>query len=117
MPGYDLTKEELANLAAYMLSLDFGQNRKIAIDTKLVDGWSLLHLNNCLSCHKVNGVGQKTGHDLSTEGAKRSMEWLNAYFQKPAEHTDVAKSNTLARLSSAEVDRLIKYLSTLKQPN
>jgi mono/diheme cytochrome c family protein len=114
MPGYDLTNEQLASLAAYMLSLDFDKYRDIAIDKKVVNGWSLLHQNGCLSCHLVNGVGLKTGHDLSTEGSNRSADWLSAYFQKPSEHRSITKSDELDRLNSEEVAFLIKYLSSLK---
>jgi mono/diheme cytochrome c family protein len=115
MPGYDLKNDELEKLAAYMLSLDFDRYGDVAIGTNLVEGWSLLHQNNCLSCHQVNGVGFKTGHDLSAEGAKRNIELLSAYFQKPSEHTNVAKNDGLEKLDPSEADQLIKYLSTLNK--
>ncbi|MCL6119522.1 MAG: cytochrome c [Deltaproteobacteria bacterium] len=37
----------------------------------------------CINCHTINGVGGKTGPNLSNIGAKKSIVWLKDFIKNP----------------------------------
>jgi ubiquinol-cytochrome c reductase cytochrome b subunit len=46
-------------------------------------GEKLYQKLRCAECHKLNGVGETVGPDLSTVGSNRSGEWLITHFRNP----------------------------------
>jgi quinol-cytochrome oxidoreductase complex cytochrome b subunit len=69
----------------------------------------------CDSCHRINGVGEKVGPDLSNEGARgRSLEWQVDHLRDPK--SKVAGSTMPAfKRSDYELTALAQYVTSLKQ--
>ena len=60
----------------------------------------------CLSCHAVEGRGQKTARDLSWIGLLRTRASLRETLAKPGPHA--------SKVSAGEIDHVVAYLRTLR---
>jgi putative heme-binding domain-containing protein len=96
--GAQGTQDELDNVMTY-LTTDFGKalagaagaepkpapavNEKPLSEAEIAKGRELLTATGCLSCHRVGDTGSYVGPDLTTIGARRSVEEIRASLVSP----------------------------------
>ena len=81
--GADASEQAVWQLVTYLRSLDVTAMRpdlpgSAALGQQLFEGKA-----DCVSCHMVNGLGQRLGPDLSTVGDRRTAEELEADLTEP----------------------------------
>lgn len=84
MPAFDLREEEMSGVIAYIRA-GFDTEGVAVIIGDPVRGKALFEgKGECLSCHRVRGVGPRTAPDLSSIGAIRSPASLQRNLLDPA---------------------------------
>ncbi len=107
MPAFPLEDREITALVEYMQRLDFSYRSAQRIERPVARGGGELYRSGCLDCHRSEG--SPPGRlDFAGEGARRSLDWLQAYLTAPEFHREVPGSPTLSGTRKAEIAR---YLS------
>jgi ubiquinol-cytochrome c reductase cytochrome b subunit len=86
MPAITLDDSQLNSLAAFLLKLN--PKNASALENApdfAVRGALVYNANHCGSCHLVNGVGMKVGPPLNGVQKRRSRQWVEEHFARPAE--------------------------------
>ncbi len=74
----------------------------------------------CNACHKINGVGEEVGPELSKIGASRDRDYLRRALLNPnadiAEgfEADIMPADLSEQMYAKEVEVLLDYLAGLK---
>ena len=109
MPAFDLTRDEAAAIAAFLIQNATPAALEEAPDVSNVNkearkGETHVCTLGCLACHTIPGrkpgsvLGNAAGYgggDLSAIGSKRSVDWLWTWLDKP----DVINPITACRFS------------------
>jgi glucose/arabinose dehydrogenase/cytochrome c551/c552 len=78
---------------------------------------SLIANNNCLLCHRVGDAGGEIGPNLNGVGTRRTPDQIRAAIVTPPAKTAAGTPNPMppyaGKLSQADLDNLVHYLSTL----
>ena len=69
--------------------------------------------NGCYGCHTVGRMGTPIGPDLSHDGAKYSLAYIQKWLRDPESQRPSAHMPAL-ELSEAQVAALAAYLSSLR---
>lgn len=122
MPKPRLTDDEILLIAAFLSGRGgpkgqekewFGRKDITLSENEIIHaGEQTYQRLNCESCHRIGDEGGDLGPDLTTEGQKRSVEWLEAFFvdyfiQKGAGMPFLA-------ISQDEINALAAYLGSLE---
>jgi mono/diheme cytochrome c family protein len=87
MPNFHFTKEQAKALTYYMLSLTSEEMGSYYASERSIPGpeygRQLFAEKNCISCHAVGGVGEKTAPDLLGVVKRHSAEWLDEQLVNP----------------------------------
>ncbi len=79
-------------------------------------GPSLFKSAGCVGCHKINGAGGSVGPDLSSEGGKRTADWLAQQIKDPKSHSPRSIMPAFAsKLDAGQINALANYLFSLKE--
>jgi cytochrome c oxidase cbb3-type subunit III len=81
-PAWFLSKEEIANAAAYVRSL--GNVPPEILPGDPARGKNIYSRSSCSSCHILDGEGSGFGPDLTDVGARRGSAHLRQTLQNPA---------------------------------
>jgi mono/diheme cytochrome c family protein len=130
MPHLGLSEEEVKALVIYLksltgedlvdgpvrnyMSLKAWENKgKAKVEISLESGQTLFASKGCIACHRVNGVGELVGPDLSVVGLQRTKEWIIQHFINPRSLVAGSLMPDF-ELSQSEMDALTLYLMSLK---
>jgi len=123
MPGFPLTEEEAADLAAF-LAIQKDSNlvplRSDIVerlgDPKLIkEGGTLFEEYQCLGCHQLGNRGNEVGPPLDSVGTRRTPEYVAALLENPGR---VVPGTAMEdhELWDEEIVSLTVYLMTLSGP-
>lgn len=85
-----------------------------AVPAPLAAKGAKLFEEKCAACHAVNGVGGRSGPDLSKVGTKRDGLYLQTQLQDPKAYVPDGKMPSFKDLPKGDKDALVEYLLTLK---
>ena len=113
MPPIDLTDEQLAALASFLLKLS-PKNAQVldSAPATAVEGAMLYKANQCGTCHMANGEGMKIGPELNGLSLRKSKEWVQEHLRNPQAHTPDSPMPSY-KFSPTELDRLVSYLFSI----
>jgi len=107
MPGaWQLSKREVASVAAYVRSLGTVQPEPLAGDA--ARGASVYESKGCPGCHIASGKGQGIGPELTDIGARRNGAYLRKTLLKPTDSLPEDFLYVAAVTSSGETVRGIR---------
>jgi ubiquinol-cytochrome c reductase cytochrome b subunit len=113
MPPIHLSDVQLAALASFLLKLTPENARAIeSAPNYAVRGAIIYQMNQCGTCHTVNGEGMKVGPALNGLSKRRSKEWVENQIRNPKSHTPDSMMPAF-NLSASEMDQLVSYLFSL----
>ena len=126
MPGFKKTIPPAAvdRLAAYIKS--FPLKRANLAYPKLPAGLALFRDDNCIACHRIDGVGGKVGPNLSHIGKTKSLSWIETQIVDPKVHFTYGVPATVnghtylvimpafKDISASQLDTIARYLKSLK---
>jgi mono/diheme cytochrome c family protein len=116
MPFFDLPKEEIESLQAFLMNRK--ENRfaaKAETGVKPSDsanGKTLMDKVGCLGCHKIDDKGGTFGPDLSRAAEKINFLWSTSWIKAPLSY-DPKTVMPNFRLKDDQVRDITKYLLTL----
>ena len=128
MPTFDLTADEAAAIAAFLLhnaSPPPSRRRRTApnVAKEARKGETHVRSLGCLACHTIPGrkgsgtvvgnPGAYGGGDLSAVGSKRTVDWLWTWLDKPGA-INADHRMPMFSLKKKERRQIVSYLSTLK---
>jgi mono/diheme cytochrome c family protein len=130
MPHLGLKEEEIKALVIYLKSLTgedwvdgpirnymalkaYEHKGKPKVEVSLESGQKLFLDKGCTACHRVHGVGELVGPDLSVVGLQRTKEWIIQHFINPRSLVAGSLMPDF-ELSPSEMDALTLYLMSLK---
>jgi mono/diheme cytochrome c family protein len=119
MPYFDLTQQEASDLATY-ISTDDGRVSRKPLDRKVAAaGHDLFLKRGCVACHRIDNIGSidwLDGGDLSDVGAKRSLEYLRKWLEKPG---DVQPHHRMPKFvwTDNELNQMKTYLASTAAPS
>lgn len=96
---------------------------KASVAPAIHRGADLFRSLGCVGCHKINGIGEAIGPDLSNEGGKgQSRSWLVTQIQNPKAHNPSSAMPAFPSLSKDKMAALVDFLLSLHtkavaQPN
>ena len=134
MPHFFLSREQSADVAAYLLSSSVNDARAWLetrplpdevdpdSDAKVEQGKKLVESLGCLGCHGFEpeqfasqvAAGMDTAPNLSRIAEKADARWIYHWISDPRSYSDTARMPRL-RLSPEEAAAITSYLSTLRQ--
>lgn len=93
-----------------------GSTTASALDPKdVAKGKDLYAKQQCASCHKMDGVGGKSGPDLSHEGARQgSIDWQILHLKGPDKVHPGSTMPDYADLSEADLRALASFVASKK---
>ena len=121
MPHFDMTSEQAADIAAYLLNQKDNQPKLSQVKMKSKEeetatGELLANSTGCLACHTIGDLGTSGdfgGGSLDRVGSKRSLEWIAAWLKDPASLNSHHRMPVF-QLDQKEIPQLAIYLSSLK---
>lgn len=125
MPGFkSISETDLTTMALYIKkSASWKMNMP---QTAVPNGLRIFREDNCISCHRINGVGGTVGPDLSLIGKNRTTGWIKTQILHPGNHYILGTSAIsgekayvvimpdFKNMPEGQLDILAKYLTTLK---
>jgi ubiquinol-cytochrome c reductase cytochrome b subunit len=106
----ELTSAETKSLASFLLKLTPEAAKALdAAPQSAVEGAMLYQSNHCNVCHRVNGVGMKTGPPLNGVAQRRTREWLEEHFVNP-QKLSPGTPMPAYKFSSKDMDRMVTYV-------
>ncbi len=129
MPTFDLTRDEAAAIAAFLIHNATPAGLEEAPEVSNVskearNGETLVCTLGCLACHTVPGQKSRSvlgngagygGGDLSAIGSKRSVDWLWTWLAKP-DAINADHRMPVFNIKKKERRQIVSYLSTLTGP-
>jgi mono/diheme cytochrome c family protein len=126
MPGFKKTipPSVVNKLAAYIKS--FPYKRANLGYKKLPAGLALFREDNCIACHRINGVGGTVGPDLSNIGKTKSLSWIETQIVDPKIHFTYGMPATInghtylvimpesKNIPASQLNTIARYLESLK---
>ena len=125
MPGFktipDSAVDRLAEYIKKFPSLMKNLNYK-----RPPEGMRLFEKDNCIACHRIDGIGAKVGPDLSHIGKTKSLSWIESQIVDPKVHFTSGVPATIngrtylvimpefKNISASQLDTIAKYLKSLK---
>lgn len=119
MPVFDLGREELDDLVAYLASRTDPERLPTAIRSPgagprgVREGRRLFGEYQCLGCHEVSGEGTRIGPELTHVGARLLPSYLRLFIQRPQEIIPGTSMKDFG-LWEEEASALTGYLETLE---
>jgi putative heme-binding domain-containing protein len=83
MPAFDLPKDDLENLVAFLHSLSGGHTEN-KVDGDAKAGEQIYARSGCSNCHRIGDTGSIYGPELTRIGAGRSVEYLRESMIDPS---------------------------------
>lgn len=83
-------------------------------DPSIARGKQLYQTLGCAACHRIHGVGEAVGPDLSYIGSQRDAAWLLRRLKEPEAMVQGSIMPSYAGLSEAELTDLTNYMLSLK---
>ncbi len=125
MPGFKtISSGDLNKLAEYIKT--FSQ-KSIKLNYKKVPaGLKFFREDNCIACHRIDGMGRNVGPDLSHIGRNKSLSWIETQIINPKVHFSYGMPATinghtylvimpaLKNIPAAQLKAIAKYLESLK---
>jgi nitric oxide reductase subunit C len=106
-PKLQFTPDELNSLVAYLETL----GAAVTYSPQAPQ----LFTQNCAVCHTINGVGGKSGPDLSREGNLRTIDFLQSFITDPPSVVPDATMPAFKNvLTSSQIKDIAAYLVSLK---
>ena len=85
MPGFKTIPDSAVNkLAEYIKA--FPSVRSNLSYKRPPEGMRLFEKDNCIACHRINGIGGKGGPNLSHIGKTKSLSWIESQIVDPKVH-------------------------------
>ena len=84
MPGTFLTDPEVWRLVAYVKRLGLAQAAEEKAPGDAQAGRAVYANRGCPACHAIDGAGGDTGPDLSSAGARSSLQYLRESIVNPS---------------------------------
>ncbi len=126
MPGFKKTIPPSAvdKLAEYIKSFPY-QRANLAYP-KPPAGLAFFREDNCIACHRIDGVGGKVGPDLSHIGKTKSLSWIETQIVDPKVHFTYGVPTTIngktylvimpefKHISASQLNTIARYLKSLK---
>ncbi|MBI4869923.1 MAG: cytochrome b N-terminal domain-containing protein [Candidatus Wallbacteria bacterium] len=118
MPNFNLTGKESEALVDYLMTKRDPKRfadrpPRPASSEALALGQRLIDEKKCLDCHVLGDRGKPSGPDLTRAGARLQPAYLFTLLTDPA-RTPPGNPMKELKLTTAEVDALAAYLSTLE---
>jgi mono/diheme cytochrome c family protein len=94
----------------------------LSAQDEVARGSQLYEEQKCRMCHNLGGIGNPKGVTLDGVGSKHGPDVLEMWLVNPKEMAQKAGSTrkppmrSFATLPPPEIDALVAYLSTLKNP-
>lgn len=108
MPELNLLDEEIYSLIAYLRDIA-GGGIVPSIAMKVFE-------ENCQTCHRLKGMGEDVGPDLSRIGDFREVGWLKAYIENPQQiYSDSSMPGFETVLKIEEIEILARFLAAQKE--
>ena len=125
MPGFQAIPASVADrLARYIKT--FPYKRANFAYPKLPEGLKLFRADNCIACHRINGIGGTVGPNLSHVGKTKSLSWIETQIIDPKLHFTYGIPTTinghtylvimprLKSIPASQLNTIAKYLESLK---
>ncbi len=125
MPGFKTIPNSVANkLAEYIKT--FPSIRANLSYKRPPKGMRLFEKDNCIACHRIDGVGGKVGPNLSHVGKTKSLSWIEAQIVDPKVHFRYGVPTTVnghtylvimpefKHISASQLNTIARYLKSLK---
>lgn len=81
--------------------------------SEIAYGRRLVHQEGCLMCHKLNGVGEDIGPDLTHEAMRhRTDAWLIGHFKDPPAYTKGSLMPAFENLTPGQLKALVALLQS-----
>ncbi|MCL4321791.1 MAG: cytochrome c [Deltaproteobacteria bacterium] len=126
MPGFAKTipSSVVNKLAGYIKS--FPYKRANLAYKKPPKGLLLFRADNCVACHRINGVGGTVGPNLSHIGKTKSLSWIETQIVAPSVHftygipatinghTYLVIMPELKNIPASQLNTIARYLESLK---
>ena len=125
MPGFRTIPNSAVNkLAEYIKA--FPSVRSNLSYKRPPEGMRLFEKDNCIACHRINGIGGKSGPNLSHIGKTKSLSWIESQIVDPKVHFAYGVPATIngqtylvimpgfKYISASQLNTIARYLKTLK---
>jgi mono/diheme cytochrome c family protein len=119
MPNFELPKEEIEAITAYLFTLSSPEKANTDARARLDDmqaverGKQKLDDLGCLGCHTVDGKNEGFGPDFSRIAEKVNPDWLYAWITDPKKYWPETSMPDL-RIPKEDIQDLVAYLNSLK---
>jgi putative heme-binding domain-containing protein len=84
MPAFQMEKEELDNLAAFVRALSGSDAKGQPVPGDAARGREVYARNGCAACHRIGNDGSLFGPELTRVGGARSTEYLRESIVNPS---------------------------------
>lgn len=81
-------------------------------DPVLARGIEVVHLNSCMVCHTIHGVGGNTGPVLNGVAQRYSEDWLRTWLRNPQAVREGSRMPNFG-FSDPDIEAVIAFLRTL----
>ena len=125
MPGFKTIPDSAVNkLAEYIKA--FPSVRSNLSYKRPSKGMRLFEKDNCIACHRINGIGEKVGPNLSHIGKTKSLSWIESQIVDPKVHFTYGVPATInghtylvimpgfKHISASQLNTIARYLKSLK---
>ena len=106
MPGLFYSADRVWQVVAYIRSLNAAP--LVLSAATVAAGEALFKGKGCVNCHRVNGVGGRTGPDLSAIGKSRSVDHLRQSILDP--NADVRQRYWVVTITDADGKKIDGFL-------
>ncbi len=115
MPAIQLSDGQLNSLAAFLLKLNSANASALENAPAFATaGASVFLVNDCGSCHMVNGTGMKVGPPLNGLAKRQTRNWVERHFADPAKLSPDSIMPPY-RFSKEDMENLTSYLFALPE--
>jgi cytochrome c553 len=113
----NMSDEDLANLAAYISSVDLDEKAPLDVPTLAgdVDAGSEFYDSDCKTCHGKNGEGKakKKSPALRGQYGEYLARQIDLFKNKKREHGGDPDDDTFADYSQEDINNILAYITTL----
>ncbi len=113
MPAVQLSDAQLNTLAAFLLKLNPSNAAALQSAPQfIVEGAIVFQMNDCGSCHRVNGQGAEFGPPLDGVASRHPRDWIEAHFRDPAKMSP-GSAMPAFNFNERDMDRITSYIMAL----
>ncbi len=113
MPPLQLSDNLLNCLSAFLLSVTPANVAEVEQAPEWATRGAMLYqMNECGSCHVVNGQGVEFGPALNGVGQRHDRDWIVGHFQDPQAFSE-GSMMPVYEFSEQELDAIVQYLQAL----